>query len=70
MPITVAPYGRELTVRKVRADEKTGKRLRELGLCEGGAITLIASSGGSVIVAVKEGRLCLDKKLAAAVIVA
>ena len=64
MPICIAPAGRELTVRKIGADEKIKKHLRELGLSEGSKITLLSSSGGNVIVVVKEGRLCLDKSLA------
>ena len=33
-------------------------------------ITLLSSSGGSVIVIVKEGRLCLDRTLAGKILVA
>ena len=64
MPICIAPAGRELTVRKIGADEKIKKHLRKLGISEGSKITLLSSSGGNVIVVVKEGRLCLDKSLA------
>lgn len=70
MPIYVAPQGRELEIRKVGADEKTKKHLHELGVAEGGKITLLSSSGGNVIVAVKEGRLCLDRTLAGKILVA
>ena len=70
MPIAIAPAGRELTIRKVAADEKVKKHLHELGVCEGGTITLISSTGGNVIVVVKEGRLCLDRTLAGKIMVA
>ena len=70
MPITIAPTGRALQVRKVGADEKVKKHLRELGICEGSTLTLLSSSGGNVIVVVKEGRLCLDKSLAGKILVA
>lgn len=70
MPIAIAPVGRELSVRKVAADDKIKKHLHELGICEGGKITLISSTGGNVIVIVKEGRLCLDKTLAGKIFVA
>lgn len=70
MPIAIAPSGRELIVRKVGADEKVKRHLQELGISEGSKITLISSSGGNVIVIVKEGRLCLDKNLAAKILVA
>lgn len=70
MPIAIAPAGRELLIRRVAAEDKIKKHLRELGICEGGKITLISSSGGGVIVIVKEGRLCLDKTLASKIMVA
>ena len=70
MPIHIAPGNVELTIRKVGADDKTKKHLQELGSCEGSKITLLSSSGGSVIVIVKEGRLCLDRTLAGKILVA
>lgn len=70
MPIAIAPAGRELSVRKVSAEEKVKKHLHEMGICEGGKITLISSSGGNVIVIVKEGRICLDRTLASKILVA
>lgn len=70
MPIAFAPSGRELEIRKVGADDKTKKHLQELGITEGSKVTLISSSGGNVIVIVKEGRLCLDRTLAGKILVA
>ena len=70
MPIAIAPAGTELEVRKVGADEKVKKHLQEMGITVGSKITLISSSGGNVIVIVKEGRLCLDKTLAGKILVA
>ena len=69
MPIAFAPSGRELKIRKVGADEKTKKHLQELGIFEGSNVTLLSSTGGSVIVVVKEGRLCLDRTLAGKILV-
>ncbi|MDE5721140.1 MAG: ferrous iron transport protein A [Clostridia bacterium] len=70
MPIAIAPAGRELLIRRVGADEKIKRHLQELGISEGGKITLVSSNGGNVIVIVKEGRLCLDKTLAGKILVA
>lgn len=69
MPIAIAPKGAEMSVRRVGADDKVKKHLREMGIFEGGKITLLSSDGGSVIVVVKEGRLCLDKCLAGKILV-
>lgn len=70
MPIAFAPCGRELEIKKVISDERATRRLKEMGVYAGGKITLVSSSGGNVIVAVKEGRLCLDRSLAGKIIVA
>lgn len=70
MPIAIAPAGRELNIRKVAAEDKIKKRLHEMGICEGEKVTLISSSGGNVIVIVKEGRVCLDRSLASKILVA
>lgn len=70
MPIAVAPAGRELKIVKIGADDKVRKHLREMGISVGSTLTLISSSGGNVIVIVKEGRLCLDKELAGKILVA
>ncbi len=70
MPIAMAPAGKELLIRKVGADDKTKKHLQEMGIAEGSRVTLISSSGGNVIVIVKEGRLCLDRQLAGKILVA
>lgn len=70
MPIAIAPTGRELEIKRIGADEKVKKHLQELGLCVGSKVTLISSTGGNVIITVKEGRLCLDKSLASKILVA
>ncbi len=70
MPVFIAPANRELVIRKVAADDKAKKRLRDLGISEGEKVTLISSGGGNVILAVKEGRVCLDRTLASKILVA
>ncbi len=70
MALTFAPLGRELTIESVHAEDKVKKHLLELGICAGEKLTLLSSCGGNVIVAVKEGRLCLDRVLASKILVA
>lgn len=70
MPITIAPKGCELRVRKVGTDDKVKKHLMEMGITEGSTITLLSSVGGNVILLVKESRLCLDRGLAGKILVA
>ncbi len=70
MPVSLAPRNVALKIVRVAADEKVRRHLMEMGVAEGGAITLISSSANGVIVVVKEGRLCLDGSLARNIFVA
>lgn len=70
MALAFAPLGKAVTITAVRADEKVKKHLTELGLLEGERITLLSHASGNVIIALKEGRLCLDRVLAGKILVA
>ena len=70
MPLVMAPRDREMEIKKISADDKSRKHLREIGIAEGSKITLLSSSVSGVIVIVKEGRLCLDGTLARKILVA
>ena len=70
MPLILAPVGREVTIVKIIADEKTKKHLSNLGVLVNGTITVLSSSGGSTVCRVKDGRLALDRNIAAHIYVA
>lgn len=70
MPIAFAPMGKELKVLKILADEKIKNHLGSLGITIDSAITVLSTSGGSIICKVKDGRLALDRDLAAKILVA
>jgi len=70
MPLIMAPCNREMEVRRISADDKIKKHLMEMGITEGGNITLLSSGSSGVIVVVKEGRLCLDGSLSRKILVA
>lgn len=69
MPIIIAPANKELKVVKIIADEKTKKHLESLGIVINGDVTVL-SSGGSVILKIKDGRIALDRELATKIFVA
>ncbi len=69
MPIVIAPTNKELKVVKILADEKTKKHLESLGIVMNGEVTVL-SSGGSVILKIKDGRIALDRELATKIFVA
>ena len=70
MPIALAPTNTEMKVVKVLLDEKTKKHLESLGILVNSQITVISSVNGGVVVAVKEGRLALDRSIASKILVA
>ena len=70
MPLTLAPQSQNLRVIKVLADEKTKKHLESLGITVNSTLTVMARSGGSIIIVVKEGRLALDRDIATKILVA
>ncbi len=69
MPLPLAPAGEEMTVKKVLSNEKNKRHFENLGITVGAKIVVLSESGGSVILRVKEGRLALDKGMAAKIIV-
>ena len=70
MPLTLAPVGREMKIVKILTDEKTKKHLLSLGVIAEAGITVLSSSGGSTVCAVKDGRLALDYGVASKIFVA
>ena len=70
MPIALAPINQELKVVRVLADDKTKKHLESLGILVNSLITVISSVNGGVVIAVKDGRLALDRSIASKILVA
>ena len=70
MPIGLAPLNTEMKVVRILVDDKTKKHLESLGILVNSLITVISSVNGGVVVAVKEGRLALDRSIASKILVA
>lgn len=70
MPIVLAPSNQDLKIVRISADEKTKKHLENLGITVNGTITVLSSSGGAVVVKVKEGKIALDTNLSTKIFVA
>ena len=70
MPIALAPIEVEMKVVKVLLDDKTKKHLESLGILLNSSIRIISSVNGGVVVAVKDGRLALDRSVASKILVA
>ena len=70
MPIVFAPLNIDLRIVRVLADEKTKKHLESLGITVNGNITVLSSSGGSVVCRIKDGKIALDSNLSTKIFVA
>lgn len=69
MPIAIAPQNVPLKIIRVSADPKVKKYLESLGIIQDAEITVLSSINGNVVVALKEGRLALDKDVASTIFV-
>ena len=54
MPIVLAPQNTQLKVVRISAEDKTKKHLESLGITVGGEISVLSSSGGTVVCKIKE----------------
>lgn len=70
MPIVLAPLNVELKIVRISAEEKTKKHLESLGITVNGSITVLSSSGGAVVVKIKDGKIALDSNLSTKIFVA
>lgn len=70
MPIGLAPVNVEMKVVRVLTDDKTKKHLESLGILVNSSILVVSSVNGGVVVAVKDGRLALDRSIASKILVA
>ena len=70
MPLVFAPTNTDLRIIKIVADEKLKKHLESLGILVNGNITVLSSSGGSVVCKIKDGRVALDGGLSTKIFVA
>ena len=70
MPIVLAPTNQDLKVVRIAADDKVKKHLESLGITVNGELTVLSSSGGTVVIKIKDGRIALDSELSTKIFVA
>ena len=64
MPLTLAEEGEENIIKKIGGRQEVRNHLENLGFIAGGALTVINTIGGNVIVNVKESRIAISKEMA------
>ena len=70
MPIVFAPLDKPLKIVRITADDKTKKHLESLGIVLNGEIIVLSTSGKTVVVKIKDGRIALDSDLSTKIFVA
>ncbi len=64
LPLTLAEVGEENIIKKIGGKQDVKAHLENLGFVVGGAVTIINTIGGNVIVNVKESRIAISKEMA------
>lgn len=64
MPLTLADAGEEKIIKKIGGRQQVKTHLENLGFVAGGAVTIVSTMGGNVIVKVKESRVAISKEMA------
>ena len=69
MPLALADVGEENTIKRIGGNPETKKHLENLGFVVGGAVMIITSMAGNVIVNVKDTRVAISKEMARKIMV-
>ena len=69
MPLTFAVIGEENIIRKIGGKKEVRTHLETLGFNVGGAVTVLNTIGGNVIVKVKESRISISREMAQKIMV-
>ena len=69
MPLTFVKEGEPASIKKVGGKEDTRQFLENLGFVAGAAVTVISTSGGNLIVNIKDSRVAIGKDMASRIII-
>ncbi len=69
MPLVMADAGEENIIRRVGGSPEMKKHLEDMGFTVGGAVTVMNTIGGNLIVKVKESRVAISKEMAARIMI-
>jgi Fe2+ transport system protein A len=69
MPLYMADTGEENIIRRVGGSPDMKKHLEDMGFVAGGAVTVLNTIGGNLIVKVKESRVAVSREMAARIMV-
>ena len=64
MPLALANVGEENIIKKIGGKPEVKQHLENLGFVVGGAVKIVNTLGGNVIVNVKESRIAISREMA------
>ena len=69
MPLILAEPGEENIIRRVGGSPEMKKHLEDMGFVAGGAVTVMNTIGGNLIVKVKESRVAISREMAGKIMI-
>ncbi len=69
IPLVFADSGAEQIIKKIGGSDEVKRHLENLGFTVGGAVTVINSLGGNLIIKVKESRIAINEDMARRIMV-
>ena len=69
MPLTLAAIGEENIIKKIGGNNEVKAHIENLGFVVGGAVKVLHTIGGNVIVSVKDCRIAIGRELAQKILV-
>ncbi|MEE1019325.1 MAG: FeoA family protein [Acutalibacteraceae bacterium] len=69
MPLNLADIGEENIIKRIGGKQEIKAHLENLGFVVGGAVTVINTIGGNIIVNVKDSRIAISKEMAQKIMV-
>ena len=69
MPLMLASVGEENIIRKVGGSPELKKHLEDLGFVVGGTVRVMSTTGGNLIVNVKDTRVAISREMAGRIMI-
>ena len=69
MPLILADTGEETIIKRVGGSPDMKKHLEDMGFVAGGAVTVMNTIGGNLIVKIKESRVAISNEMASKIMV-
>jgi Fe2+ transport system protein FeoA len=69
LPLSEAPVGKRVRIRRLSTGPDLSRRLREIGLGEHALVSCVLKGHGNIICAVRNTRIGIDRRLASKIVV-